>query len=178
MGVAYVWNDSSRCQLDHGPGDERDKHDQAYQRISFTKFPDNTSDDAKVAAITTFMQKNFKENKFIYIDHFNPKASFVHFGTPKAAKAVMDKLKGKAVDGFAGVKVKPALTAIDLSRNYALFKAEELIKGDPKSAGKTIETRMGKDRGVYVSDIAAFAQKERFEPKGSFEGEFVHLRLP
>ena len=82
------------------------------------------------------------------------------------------------MDGFHSVKVKPALTAVDLSRNWALYKAEELISKDAKLNGRNIELWKGKDRGVYVAGVAAFLQKERYDPQGHFVDEFVHLKLP
>ena len=161
-------------------GFKRDKFDPAMARVRFTGFKDTDVDDDKVKAIQDFMRTNFKTVRVMHTDHFSKKASFVQLSTPKITKFVLDTAKAQkmTVVGYSHVEIKPALTAIDMSRNYALFKAEELIKEDPKSANKTVETRMGKDRGVYVSNIEAFRQKERFDPKGSFEGEFVHLRLP
>ena len=161
-----------------GAGFKRDKFDPALQRVSFTQWPADTSDDAKVQAMKQFMQKHFASVQCVYVDHFNEKASFVHLATAKAAKSVYDKLAGKKVDGFQGIKVKPALTAVDLSRNFALFRAEDLVKKDGKAQGKDVEVKKGKDRGVYVAGKAAFQQKERYDPRGGFVNDFVHLKLP
>lgn len=125
-----------------------------------------------------FMDKHFKGVQRVYSDHFNAKASFVHLSTPTIAKFVFDKLRGKTVDGFLRVKVKPALTAVDITRNWALYRAEELISKDAKLNGREVELWKGKDRGVYVAGVAAFLQKERLDPHGHFVHGFEHLKLP
>ena len=86
------------------------------------------------------------------------------------------------LDGHAAVKIKPALTDIHKNRNWALSKAEELVKASPLSSEKSVTVqkgdRSGSVRGVYVNDIAAFTQADRFAKGGSFVGSFSHLKLP
>ena len=85
----------------------------------------------------------------------------------------------KALNGnCGGVKVMPALTPTDSSRNWALRTAEDLIRTDPVLRGREIEVKKAAGRGLYVGGKAAFLQKMRSDPKGSFENEFTHLELP
>ena len=76
------------------------------------------------------------------------------------------------------VNIRAALTDIDRSRNWALVKAEELVKASALSSDKTVSVKRGDKRGVYVNDSAAFTQAERRARSGTFIGEFVHLSLP
>ena len=126
------------------------------------------------------MEKNFTEVRVVHTDHFSKTASFAQFATPKIAKSVLDKVKERklVLEGFPDVEIKPALTSIDVSRNIFLYKAEELIKGDPNSTGQKVEMKKAKDRGLYVNGVVAFSQRERYDPRGTFEGEFAHLKFP
>ena len=70
------------------------------------------------------------------------------------------------------------MTAIDVSRNYCLYAAEELVRKDARSEGKTVDTKLGKDRGVYVNNEPAYLQQHRYDPRGTFCGAFADLKLP
>ena len=74
--------------------------------------------------------------------------------------------------------MKPENTEIDRNRNWALNKADQLIKEDDRAIDKLVEKRPGKDRGIYVDGIPAFLQRERFAKGGEFVGVFADLRLP
>ncbi len=156
----------------------KDPHDPAYQRVAFVQWPDKTTDAEKIEAMERFMRANFPKTNVVYKDHFNDKASFVHIGTPQAARKVFDNLKGKTVEGYPNVKAKAALTSIDLSRNFSLNRAEELVKKDENLRSRSVEVKRAKDRGIYVDGLPAFVQRERYSRKGEFEGEFRHLKLP
>ncbi len=160
-------------------GFKRDKFDPAFVRVRFTGFQEKVADLDKIKAIEGFMQKHFKEINVLYTDHFSKKASFIQVSTPKVVKTILDKVKEKGLklEGHADVKIRQALTSIDLSRNINLYKAEELIKGDAKATGKNVETKSGKERVINVDGKAAFKQDERYDPRGGFVGDFVHLKL-
>ena len=160
-------------------GFKRDKFDPAFVRVRFHGFKD-IGGPARIAAIDAFMRKNFSDVRVAHTDHFSKTASFVQLATPKIAKRILDDVKEKKLklEGFPDVKISQALTAIDISRNICLHKAEELVTKDGKSSGKKIETKKGKDRGVYVDDIAAVKQDARYDPRGGFVGEYTHLKLP
>ena len=93
-------------------------------------------------------------------------------------KAALEKIKDKQMSSFAKVKISAALTSIDTSRNTSLYKAEELIKADPKLMGRTAEKNRATGRGIYVDNLLANLQKDPYDPKGIFKGEFQDLKLP
>ena len=76
------------------------------------------------------------------------------------------------------MKAWAVLTSIDTSRNTSLYKAEELIKADPKLMGRTAEKKRATGRRIYVDNLLAYLQKDRYDPKGTFEGECQHVKLP
>ena len=88
------------------------------------------------------------------------------------------KSRKLTVHGFDAVRVKPKNTEIDRNRNWALNKADQLIKEDDRAIDKLVETRPGKDRGIYVYGIPAFLQRERYAKGGEFVSVFADLRLP
>ena len=100
-----------------------------------------------------------------------------HFGTPREIKASLEQIKDKHIASLANVKVSAALTSIDTSRNTCLYKAEEMIKTDQKLMGRSIDRKRTTGRGIYVDSVLAFLQKDRHDPKGTFEGEFQHLKF-
>ena len=161
-----------------GVGFKREKIDPAYVRVTFKNFPEGTSKGGKKEAIDVFLKKYFQEDQAVFIDHFNGKASFAQFATPAAAKRVIDGCKTKKLENFKDVKITPALTQIDISRNVTLYQAEDLVKKDGRATGKKVELKRAKDRGVYVDDKAAFLQEARYDPKGCFVSEFKDLKLP
>ena len=71
-----------------------------------------------------------------------------------------------------GVKIKSAWTEIDRNRNWALLKAEELIKASPFSHAKNVTVKRydkaGAVRGVYVDDSVSFSQSQRFARGGTY----------
>ena len=156
---------------------KRDKFDPALPRIRFVGWPANTPSNNKRAAIEALLQQHCPDMKPIHVGDFGEKASFAHFGTPREMKAALEKLRGKHMASFAAVKVSAALTSIDTSRNTSLYKAAEMIKADPKSIGRNIEMKRTTGRGIYVDSVPAFLQNDRHDPKGTFEGDFQHLKF-
>ncbi len=171
--------DALEARVNSGTGGyARDKFDPAYQRVSFTQFPENILQSEKIRHIEEFMAKNFQDLRYAYIDSHSPKTFFVHFGTPKNAKKVLDAVKQKSLKfGMPGVKILPALTSIDVSRNWALREAKEIIEKDARSRGKSVDVRKAKGRGLYIDEEAVFLQKHRYEPRGQFEGKYADLKL-
>ena len=73
------------------------------------------------------------------------------------------------------MRVVPAKTARNKQRDWALSKAEELLKKD--KPGQKVEAERGSTRAVKVNDTVAFKQ-EKEDEKGSFKNGFLHLTLP
>ena len=82
------------------------------------------------------------------------------------------------IPGHLGVLIKPENTEIDRNRNWALKTAAKQIALDPRSAGKSIDVKRSKDRGVVVDGQPAFVQLERFSKGGEFVGAYANLKLP
>ena len=64
--------------------------------------------------------------------------------------------------------MKPENTKIYRNRNWALKKAEQLIKEDDRAVDKLVEKKLGKDRGIYVDGVPAFVQRTRYSEGGEF----------
>ena len=82
------------------------------------------------------------------------------------------------LDGLPNVKILPALSQIDVSRNWALRTAKDLVEQDARAPGKSVEVRKAKNWGVYVDGEAAFTQEHRYDPRGGFQSSFADLKLP
>ena len=157
----------------------RDKFDPAFQRVSFTEFPEHVLASEKVRHIEDFMAKHFVDIRYAYIDSHSAKSFFVHFGTPKSAKRVLDRVKEKSLKfGLPGVKILPSLTSIDVSRNWALREAKEILEKDARNRGKSVEVRKAKGRGVYIENEPSFLQESRYDPRGKFAVPSADLKLP
>ncbi len=164
---------------------QRDPHDPAYCQVAFKKFPPATSIDAKIKAMQQFMKEKFPELRFMHADIFYDKdgkptqSGYVQFSTPKLARRVLDKVKAEklSLTNFGDAEIVPATTAIDRNRNWALFAAEQLVKDDPKSRGKSVTVNKAKDRGVYVNKVQVFTQQPRYARDGQFVGEYKDLKL-
>ena len=74
------------------------------------------------------------------------------------------------------MKAKFALTDFNKQRNWALRKAEELIKAEPAATNKRVAINFSA-RVVKVDSSTAFEQG-RDESRGTFMGAFSALTLP
>ena len=72
------------------------------------------------------------------------------------------------------MRLVPAKTARFKQRDWALTKAEELLKAE--AAGGTVAVDR-QSRVVKVNSTVAFRQ-EKQDSRGSFVGSFLHLALP
>ena len=76
------------------------------------------------------------------------------------------------------MSIKLENTDIDKNQNWALNKAEEILKEDDLCFGKHVEKKRGKDRGIDADGVPAFVQRERYAKGCEFVGDFADLRLP
>ena len=82
------------------------------------------------------------------------------------------------VDGVPNVRVKRPKAAVDLNRDWALHKAEELVKQHPAAAGKAVDMERGsstRERGIYADGVRVFEQLGRFSKDGVFLHAFASL---
>ena len=104
------------------------------------------------------------------------KVGFAEFISEDEARLFADLVKGQSFT-VAGVqiKVRPAKTKFNSSRDWALKKAEELLQG-AASSSQVVKLSFS-DRKVTVNNEDAFVQSKT-DSRGSFCGDFTHLALP
>ena len=130
--------------------------------------------------------KNFPHIRFSDIGNFmkGPRgsrvitpAAYAQLGSSDARDAAL-KLLGASATLTTGeqVKVKAAISKVNSHRNWALRKAEELVKASNSAAGKRVELSF-KERVVKVDNAVAFEQSPE-DLGGTFKGAFSSLRLP
>ena len=105
------------------------------------------------------------------------KAAFVHLATEDEARNLAKAAKDKGVAPEVGgqrLRLVPAKTARFKQRDWALSKAQELLK--TSASGATVEVDR-KERAVKVNGAVSFKQ-EKEDSRGSFTGNFEHLALP
>ena len=78
------------------------------------------------------------------------------------------------------IRADYAKTAKQLTRNWAMKKANDLIRAEGKSSGADIfinwKIEGSKDRSVTVNGFVAFLQ-EKQDSIGSFSEDFQHLTV-
>ena len=77
------------------------------------------------------------------------------------------------------IAIKPALSAVRRSRNWALSEAEKLVRAHGESQGKTVlKTSTATARTVTVDSVVVYEQTLGGSDLGSFSGVFSTLQLP
>ena len=102
--------------------------------------------------------------------------SFVEFGDQDTVKEFVKTVEDSNVQVTAGGKnllVKAARTQKASSRNWALRKAEEMLRNNSDGADVKVEW---KERVVKVGEDVAFKQEK--DNLGTFKGTFASLVLP
>ena len=103
----------------------------------------------------------------------------VEFPNEAAAQRFLDhvgKNSTAKLSTGAEIKFKKDKTKINQSRDWAIHKAEELIKNDPNARGKEVKVDF-RLREVKVDSVLAFNQAET-DLRGSFRTPYNHLKLP
>ena len=93
--------------------------------------------------------------------------SYVEFASPDAAKSFM-KEAGSGQFPIQGITVKPALGKINRQRNYAIQKAEEMIK----------EVKADLKQRIVTLEGGTVFEQTSSELGGTFRGTMSSLRLP
>ena len=107
--------------------------------------------------------------------------SYVEYCSIDDAREALKSLKDKPFStGSKTILIKAALSKINLTRNWALRKAKEVVtdfaKGSTEHKNAEVEI-IWKERCVKIGTEKLFIQL-RDELKGSFHGIAVHLKLP
>ena len=160
--------------------------DPAHRQIIFKGFKDMTG-SARVAYLETLLYDSRLE--FSLIDHIysGPKSnrqlsdiSYVEFSSAKLAKAALEKLGGKGkefnVSDRVKIKMKSAITAINLKRNWGIRTAQDLIKKSTLANDKEINIDF-KERKITVGGQLAFTQSPN-QLRGTFLKPFNSLHFP
>ena len=84
---------------------------------------------------------------------------------------------GVAMAGSEHMKIRRAKSQLNIDRDTALRKAEEIIKAAPAAAGKTVERKGYADRSVLVNGEVAF-QQDKKGVSGIFFAPFADLSIP
>ena len=110
--------------------------------------------------------------------------SWVEFSGVEVAKAFLSNVSLSSTELNVGSKklmIKPARTELQRKRNYAMRKAEELIKASTHTGGKEVKIEWkvdgSRERLVTVNGTAAFKQEEN-DVKGVFLQPFADLVIP
>ena len=141
-----------------------------------------------MTAINRFMETNFQKVTPVCTNLFSDKNGdplvngFVQVVGSKCVKRIMDEITSKNLKlcDFNDVKIKRAKAAVDRNRDWALYRAEELIKKHSAAVGKAVVRERGSDsrvRGVYVDGVRAFEQSSRYCKDGVFLQAFAALSL-
>ena len=159
--------------------------DPATKRAAFIGWPDTVAANERFQQMEALVISSFSNFKpLIYLNDYkgpynNRKlgnVSFVEFGNQDTARNFVKAVEesGVAVE-TQGKKllVKQAQTQKQKARNWALRKAEELVKGKPGATGVQLEW---KERKVTAGGVDAFTQGK--DNLGSFVGDFSDLKLP
>ena len=160
--------------------------DPALRRVAFIGFKLGTSETDRTIDLQRWASSvgNFGEYQtgHFYNGPRNNKilsvASYMEYHSEMMAQNFIIAAKDKQFCLTTGekVKVKIAVTKINSSRNWALRKAEDLIKSDSVTGNRVLKTDW-KNRTITVGGNIVFNQCPT-DLKGSFVDEYVHLKFP
>ena len=165
-----------------------DDENPARKQVAFVGWPDNVEAHARLNQLETYLKQTFpthrplkylNEYKGPYSNRKLGKAAYVEFATKDEVREFTEAFKNAGAEVHSGgtkLKVAPATTKLNKQRNWALFKAEELVKGAAPPGAK-VEVVRKPERKVTVDGTTAFNQPKDVT-RGSFAGAFAHLALP
>ena len=163
-------------------------YDPAVYQVAFIGWPDAVQANTRLNQLETYLRSSFAD--FRPLKFFNEykgprskrtlgKVAFVEFATKDEVREFLKEFNERGSEVRAQgtkLKVAPALTKLNKSRNWALNKAHELVRG-AATDGATVEVQKKPERKVLVNGDPAFEQPKDVS-KGSFVGLFTHLELP
>jgi len=158
-----------------------DVSDPAFKRIDFTGFT-STDAQARVLAMKQYCAR-FPAHTLLAVankykgPHNNrtlKTSGYAEFTDRDAAREFLKEAKGEVLLVGSTVKVKTGKTQLAEQRDWALFKAKEIL--EKAASGREVKLLLA-DRAVEVDSEAALAQRKE-DTKGHFTGEFAHLHLP
>ena len=166
----------------------RDLSDPAYRRVAFLNFPSAASTDQRIQCMRAFMSQHFPAIVPVHVNLFPDKDGapsvhgFVELVDENYVRKITNESKSRnlQLQGLNGVRIKPAKSRIDMNRDWALRRADEVIREHVGASGKVVTKERGsadKVRGVYVNGVRVFEQPGRYTRDGVFLHEYISLRL-
>ena len=176
---------------------QSDKHDPAHKRLAFIGFSNATGSEARKVAMELFLREHAPSHAPRAYGNFTSwssetsgriisRVSYAEFESSNAAEAALKNIKAKvpkcekdgvAIAGSEHMKIRRAKSQLNIDRDTALRKAEEIIKAAPAAAGKTVERKGYADRSVLVNGEVAF-QQDKKGVSGIFFAPFADLSIP
>jgi len=158
-----------------------DPSDPAFKRIEFLGFPDSMGHGDRIKQLDTFLLKfpsvRCTDIGSIYKGPYNnrslSKKCYIELGSADAMKAAFEQMKDSELKiGGVKLRIRRGITKFNGQRNWALFKALELL--EKENAKPALDM---KARHIKVGDVIAFSQGKT-DLKGSFHAPYVHLSIP
>ena len=169
-----------------GTWKEKDRADPARKQVAVLGWPEQLEAGQRLEQLEKLVKEKLpdfrpvtysNEYKGPYTNRRLGKAVYVHLATEDEARNLVKAAKDREVApevGGSKLRLVPAKTARFKQRDWALSKAEELLK--ESAEGRAVEVQK-KERTVKVGGVVAFKQ-EKDDAKGNFVGSFSHLTLP
>ena len=163
-----------------------DKEDPARKQVAVLGWPEGCEAKKRLQDLKEWVQTNFPEVRAVafsneykgpYSNRVLGKATYAHFAAEDDVRTLVKAAKDRSVElKVEGKKLKvvPAKTKKNKQRDWALRKAEEVLKTSVPTQKVEVDW---KERRVTANTAEAFKQ-EKEDTKGSFCGNFSHLALP
>jgi hypothetical protein len=147
------------------------KLDPSLKRAACVGMPENLNASDRIKELETFMASHFsgyrnvRAGNYMKGPHDDRKVSntsYIEFPTvidkDKFIKDFATSARQCSING-SSISIKPARTEFMNKRNFAVRKAEELIKSSPSAQGQTVKIEwMQHPRLVTVNGVSAFTQ--------------------
>jgi hypothetical protein len=160
--------------------------DPAFRSLRFSGFSSGIDPGTRITDIEAILSK-LPDSKHLTVENVMKgpvnnrsitKHVVVEFPSRRLAERALAALGGKGKHfttiGGSEVSMKMDVTKINRERNWAIYKAKELIASSPGGANASIDM---KERQIKVGGMIAFKQEQN-DTQGSFCGVFSTLSLP
>lgn len=163
-----------------------DKLDPEWKSFSFIGWQQQGADE-RAAMIGVYLSEHFPDTDYGEIRTISrgkeaSAVTIVEFYSRADRDEVLKWCKAQGNPKMLGgtIRADYAKTAKQLTRNWAMKKANDLIKADGRSSGPDIvinwKIEGSKDRSVTVNGFVAFLQ-EKQDSIGTFSVDFEHLTV-
>ena len=157
-----------------------------HKRIAFLGFPDSCQADHRIKEIERLINDKVQSIKPVrvqnsykgpYSDRKLTRNAYAEYASVEEAKKALKALTDVKFEvNGENVIIKLSRSKLQSNRNFALRKAEEILKPAGVSKGAAVVLNW-EDRAVTVGGNVAFKQEKK-ELSGKFMGGYAHLSLP